>query len=83
MPWRAQLCLDDRVRTLGLGAARGVDEDGVGVARNCEAMGLEPARELARFLVEVAREPLEQAARVLSSSTSIRMRQSSLAMARA
>ena len=60
----AELGLDHRVRALGFGTGRGVDEDGVGVVGDREPVRLQFFRELARFRAEVAREAVEQAGRV-------------------
>src|SRR5207302_5236144 len=58
----AQLGLDHAVGALGLRLRRGVDEDLVAVPRDCEPALLQLARELARLLVEIGAEPVEQAA---------------------
>jgi hypothetical protein len=77
---RAELRLDDRVGLLRRCASRGVDEDRLAVARDREPVRLEVARELAS---PESRSPVSRLSRPVacsSSSTSMRMRQSSFAM---
>src|SRR5439155_4776779 len=57
--------LHDRVSLFGRGAGRGVDVDGVLIARDREPVSLQVACELARLGAEVAREPVEETRRVL------------------
>src|SRR5579862_4431116 len=60
----AKLSIDHGVRALGLRPRGRVDEDLVAVPRDGQALPLEIARELARLLVELGAEPIEEPARV-------------------
>src|SRR4051812_41589103 len=60
-PGLSQLCLDDRSRTLGLGARACVDEQGVVVAGDDEPSPLELLRQFAGLRAEVEPEPFEHA----------------------